>query len=181
MTGDGADPKPAPHLLSQVHRHLPRVACLDEVLKERRRQVLGEDTLIAITPQVELEGLGFDQGFFRAVAELQLVEVGLAGGRARRGQLVTACVKTIEPVCSTRPARTESLPAWSMNAASSMLLTVAVVVNSTVAYTSPWLHGTTSSCSAVIGPLASRPRTRSRFCCTIYPYLTLVRSLAAKY
>src|SRR5215218_9901335 len=25
--------------------------------------------------------------------------------------LTTACVKTIEPVCSTRPARTESLPA----------------------------------------------------------------------
>ena len=43
---------------------------------------------VAEAPQVELEGLGFDQELFRAVAELQLVEIGLAGDRACRGQLI---------------------------------------------------------------------------------------------
>src|SRR5215211_2925503 len=38
----------------------------------------------------------------------------------------TACVIMIEPACNTRTARTQSLPAWFMNAAGSMLLTVAV-------------------------------------------------------
>src|SRR5215203_209793 len=88
MADDGSDLEPASHLLGQVYHHLPWVARLDEVLEEYRREVLSEDPLVAEAPQVELEGLGLDQGRFRAVAELQLVEVGLAGDRAGRGQLV---------------------------------------------------------------------------------------------
>src|SRR5215218_946013 len=34
-----------------------------------------------------------------------------------------------------------------------------LVVNSTVASVSPWLQGTTSSCSAAMGPRTSRPST----------------------
>jgi hypothetical protein len=86
MADDGTDLEPASHLLGQVHRHLPRVARLDEVLEEYRREVLGEDLPVAVAPQVELEGLGLDQGRFRAIAEAQLVEVGLAGDRAGRGR-----------------------------------------------------------------------------------------------
>src|SRR3954447_3469391 len=40
----------------------------------------------------------------------------------------TACVIMTEPACNTRTARTQSLPAWFMNAAGSILLTVAVVI-----------------------------------------------------
>src|SRR5918997_990910 len=105
MADYGTDLEPAPYLLRQVHRHLLWVACSDEVLEKRRREVLGEDPLVAKAPQVEFESFGFDQ---------------------------------------------PSL--W------------------------PWLHGTTSSRSAVIGPLASRPRTSSCSFCSMY--LFLCKSLA---
>src|SRR5918997_5145709 len=88
MADYGTDLEPAPYLLYQVHRHLLWVACSDEVLEERRREVLGEDPLLAEAPQVELEGFGFDQPSFWPVAELQLVEIRLTGDRAGGGQLV---------------------------------------------------------------------------------------------
>src|SRR5215210_1722380 len=44
-----------------------------------------------------------------------------------------------------------------------------LVVNSTTASVSPWLHGTTSSCSAPIGPRASRPSTLLSSCRTASP------------
>src|SRR5215213_3265649 len=88
MADDGTELESSPYLLGQVYCHLPRVTRPHQVLEKRRREVLGEDALVAEAPQVELEGLRFDQGSFRAVAELQLVEVGLAGDRARRSQFV---------------------------------------------------------------------------------------------
>src|SRR5215210_323397 len=88
MAYDGTDLEPAPYLLRQVHRHLPWVARPDEILEERRREVLSEDPLVAEAPQVELKGFGFDQPSFWAVAELQFVEIRLTGYGARRGQLV---------------------------------------------------------------------------------------------
>src|SRR5829696_7466945 len=88
MADNGTDPQPAPYLLHQVHRHLLWVAYYDEVLEERRREVLGEGPLVAEAPQIELESFGFDQPSFWAVAELQLVEIRLTGDRTRRGQLV---------------------------------------------------------------------------------------------
>src|SRR5918994_7137423 len=88
MADNGTDLEPAPYLLHQVHRHLLWVAYYDEVLEERRREVLGEGPLVAEAPQIELEGFGFDQPSLWAVAELQLVEIRLAGDRAGGGQLV---------------------------------------------------------------------------------------------
>ena len=67
--------------------------------------------------------------FVLAASFLLLRGLGLLGVRrlsSWREAGLTACVKTIEPACSTRPARTQSLPACSMNAARSMLLTIAV-------------------------------------------------------
>ena len=64
MADNGTDLELAPYLLHQVHRHLLWVACTDEVPSERRREVLGEDPLVAKGPQVELEGFGFDQPSF---------------------------------------------------------------------------------------------------------------------
>jgi hypothetical protein len=72
MADNGTDLEPAPYLLHQVHRHLLWVACSDEVLEERRREVLGEDPLVAEAPQIELEGFGFDQPSSRSVAESPL-------------------------------------------------------------------------------------------------------------
>ena len=75
MADNGTDLEPALYLLHQVHRHLLWVACSDQVLEERRREVLDEDPLVAEAPQIELEGFGFDQPSFRAVGKLQFVEI----------------------------------------------------------------------------------------------------------
>src|SRR5215212_5731164 len=44
-----------------------------------------------------------------------------------------------------------------------------LVVNSTVASVSPWLQGTTSSCSAPMGPRTSRPSTPPSSCRSASP------------
>jgi hypothetical protein len=50
VTDDGSDLEPAPHLLGQVYSHLDRVTRRDEILQERRGEVLGEDTLVPKAP-----------------------------------------------------------------------------------------------------------------------------------
>src|SRR5829696_5592510 len=88
VADDGPDLESAAYLLGQVYRHLVRVARRDEVLQERGGEVFGEDPPVAEAPEVEFQGFGFDQGPFRAVVELHLVEVRLACNRAERRQLV---------------------------------------------------------------------------------------------
>ena len=65
-----------------------RLGGVEDLAGDLRRQRLGEHRAVAEAPQVELEALALDAPLARHVDDLDRRDVGLAGDRAHRRQLL---------------------------------------------------------------------------------------------
>src|SRR6266516_3590925 len=84
------DRDPAACFLPQRHLHLAcaQPECLRDIVPDPDRQPLTEVALVAEAVQVELQRLGLEAEILRAVLDRGFVEIGLAGDRTDRGELV---------------------------------------------------------------------------------------------
>ncbi len=86
MFGDDIGEDPAAHKELGGQAHEARFGGFDQIVKNAIGHCLMEAALVAERPDVKLEALEFDAGFFRNIVENQRGEVRLAGLRAQAGE-----------------------------------------------------------------------------------------------